>query len=316
MDLSTLIPKFGNIMVPPGVPFSPQVPGFRDEEIDLNLPAVTLVGTDTVSLSNALEIDADTDYFVRELRFTILPTTTAAIQPSDVRVRIRDGDGHMFTNDFCYANDLTGPLCPPWPIRAGAVLLIDYQNECANADTSIVVSLVLKGYKRRQCSNVAQPTDSGYKPMRYQYPPPIDGEEYRDFTYPQRYDNIDAGGAAQLIKFPIQMDNDADFILRGVCGTWFTNKATYANTANISLTLYDANNLPWNALDVPEPWGGVFGEVRELVLTNGGRIAPMFPEMRIPRGSVILVDVTFGDIVQIFRFGLRGVKAYNKGECK
>lgn len=316
-DLVSVVPKFSNLWVPPWVPFSPQVPNFRDEEIDLSLPPVTLTGTDTLSLNNALAFDADADYFIRELQFVILPTTSAPIEASDVRVRIRDADGHLYTNDFCYAQDLCGPTCPPWPVRAGATLLVDFQNECQTDGTSIVIQLVVKGYKRRACSNVPVPLLGDYVPMRRQYPPAADGEVYRDFSYPQRFDNIDeAPTPSNLLKFPIQMDNDADFILRGLCGAWFTPSDDFSPTANVALTLYDANSTPWSDRFLPEPWGGSYGEQREVMLTNGGRITPVFPEVRIARGSVILVDISFGTIADIVRFGLRGVKAYKKGDCK
>lgn len=316
-DLLSIVPKFSNIWVPPWVPFSPQMPNFRDEEIDLALDPVTLTGTNTQVLNNVLAFDSDADYFIRELQFIVLPTTSAPIEASDIRVRIKDGDGHLFTNDFCYAQDLCGPLCPPWPIRAGATLIVDFQNECQTTDTVIVIQLVLKGYKRRACSNVAVPLLGDYIPMRRQYPPAAEGEEYRDFCYPQRFDNIDeAPTPSNLLKFPIQMDNDADFILRGVCGQWQTTKDSFPTTGDVALTLYDANSTPWNDRFLPESWGGNYGQVRELSLTNGGRITPLFPEVRVRRGSVIQVDISFGTVITIFRFGLRGVKAYNKGDCK
>lgn len=313
--LATLVPPFGNIMVPPWVPFSPQRPGFRDEEYDIDLPPVT-VAAGVTSTGNVLPLDADADYFVRELWFIVLPGG-AAVQPSDLRVRIRDGDGHMFTNDFCYANDLNGPLCPPWPIRAGATLIIDYQNQNQSAN-SITAQLVLRAHKRKICGNVAQPLPSTYKPMRFQYPGPGPGETHRDFAYSVAYDNFNvAPTPSTLLKFPIQTDNDADFLWRGLCGQWAgVNNQDTATFGNVAITFYDANNQPFSALNIPESWGGYYGEQRESILTNGGRITPQFPQVLIPRGGVVLVDVAFGTLVNRLRFALRGVKVYTQGACK
>lgn len=314
-DLNSLVPRFGNLMAPPWAPFSPQVPGFRDEEYDIDLPAVTITAGATSS-GNQLPIDADADYFIRELWFIVLPGGSA-VEPSDLRVRIRDGDGHMFTNDYCYANDLNGPLCPPWPVRAGAVLLVDYQSH-NGSDHSITVQLVVRAYKRRICANVAQALPSSYKPMRDQYPPPGPGEVHKDFAYPVAYDNYNvAPDPSTLLKFPIQMDNDADFLWRGLCGQWSNlNTLDTPTFGNVSLTFYDANNQPFSALNLPEPWGGVYGEQRESILTNGGRITPQFPQVLVPRGGVILVDVAFGTVLNRLRFALRGVKVYSQGACK
>lgn len=318
-DLLTLVPSFSNLYVPPWVPLSAQLPGFRDDEYSIDLPAVT-VNSGASSLGNVLPFDADTDYFIRELWFVILPTTASAVQPSDLRVRIRDGDGHMFTNDFCYAQDLCGPLCPPWPVRAGATLIVDYQNQ-NTGEVNIVVQLVLRGYKRKACENVAVPLPSLYVPMRKRYAPPNPGETHRDFAYSQSYSGPAAPPApSTLLKFPIQMDNDADFIWRGLAGSWATVNNTEGGgpptVGGVALTFYDASNTPFNQLQLPEPWGGFAGEQRESILTNGGMIAPQFPEVRVPRGGLIQVDVSFGTLATVVRLALRGVKVYAEGTCK
>ena len=314
-SLAKLVPAFGNIMVPPWVPFSPQMPGFRDEEYDPDLPGVT-IAAGASSFGNVLPLDADADYFVREIWFIVLPTSSTC-QPSDLRVRIRDGDGHMFTNDFCYANDLNGPLCPPWPIRAGATLIVDYQNQ-NTGEASINVQLVLRAHKRKICTNVAEALPSQYRAMRSQYPPPNPGEVHRDFAYPVAYDDIAvAPTPSNLLKFPVQMDNDADFLWRGLCGQWASlNNQDTATFGNVALTFYNANNRPFSALNIPESWGGYYGEQRESILTNGGRITPHFPQVLVPRGGVILVDISFGTVINRLRFGLRGVKVYAEGACK
>lgn len=312
IDLTTLVPSFANLSVPPWVPLSAQVPGFRDDEYSIDLPAMT-INAGATSLGNVLAFDADADSFVREIWFVILPTTASAVQPSDLRVRIRDGDGHIFTNDFCYANDLCGPLCPPWPIRKGATLIVDYQNQNGSA-VNIVVQMVLRLYKRLACANVAQPLPSLYIPMRKRYPPPNPGEVHKDFAYPYSPPNL--GASSPFLKFPIQMDNDADFLWRGLSGSWQTVNNSLVTVGQVALTFYDASNTPFNQLNLPEPWGGFGGEQRESILTNGGAIAPQFPEVRVPRGGLILVDVTFVTAASIVRLCLRGVKVYTEGECK
>lgn len=312
--LTDLIPRASNLYAPPGPRLSPQFPGFRDEQWDLDLPAVT-VAANSFNSQNILAFDGDADYFIRELWFIVLPTTLAAVQPQDLRVRIRDGDGQLFTSDFCYAQDLNGAYTPPWPIRRGATVTIDYQN--VNANTAINVQLVVKGFKRFPCPNVPSVLKPVYVPQRRQYLAEPAGKRYRDFLYPVSFDN---STQTDYLRFPIQTDNDADFSWRATIGSWGTRNNFLTTVGNVALTFYDTMGTALCQLNVLTPWNNHnAGAMRESMISNGGgRGAVHFPEVIIPRGGIIQVDVSFVGLAPFccVMFALRGFKIYDAtAEC-
>jgi hypothetical protein len=312
---SALLPRVGNMYAPPWMCWSPQLPNFRDDYWDIDLPPVTIAPGVTTP-PQPLAFDGDADYMVREMWFVVLPSSGMPVNPQDLRTRIRDGDGRLVTSDFVYANDLCGPLVPVWAVRRGSVAQIEYSNQGAS---SITVQLVIRGAKRFPCQNVDQPVIPGYKPMRYRYPPPAAGFRHYDFEYPFEFDNTSAANNVQL-KTPLQTDNDADFLWRGLAGQWFTpNNTAFPTSGRLAVNIYGPDGLALNELGIATPWAPQqYGLVPELLFSNGGgRIAPQFPEIRIPAGGILQADLSFfpGFTPTVLRFSLRGVKVYGAGAC-
>lgn len=296
---------------------SPVMAGLRDREYDLDLPVVAVPGNSFVQ-GIPFVMDGDTDYLVREFQFAITlvtvdgtPSTTTAL-PSDIRIRIRDGRGRLFTSDFIPIADLTGPLCPAWPIPRGSVLTIDFQNVNQTAAEITYVWMCLKGWKRYQCQNDQKEFTPEYTPMYRTYPKPLAGEQFEDFEYPFTFVSA---GASELLKIPLQTDNDAGFWWCGLAGDWNTANNDVAVVGNVGVTFYDAVGLPMMQAGLLNPWNSVLGALfRECVFSSGGaRPAPFWPAIYIPRGGVVLVDISFG-AAETLRFSLRGKKVY--GACR
>lgn len=304
------VPRFGNMYAPPWMGFSPILKGIRDIEHDLDLPPVTVSGGGGLSRNNALPVDNDADFLVREIQFEVT-ATVVGVAPSDIRVRIRDGEGRLFTSDFVPILDLIGPLVPPWPLRRGSVLLIDFLNLNANVESSATVWLVLKGWKRKLCPEDPFELAVPYVPMYRRFTQPDAVNDLEDFEYPFTFVS---SGVGDLLKVPLQTDNDADFLWRGITGDWNTAANDVAVVGQVGLTFYDVDGVPLIQAPLINPWGSLTsGLFRESVLASGGgRPAPFFPEILIPRGGVVQLDLSFGS-VQTVRFSLRGVKVY--GRC-
>lgn len=306
-----------NPYAPAWMRLSPVMAGIRDREYDLDLPPVSVPANSFVQ-GISFVMDGDTDYLVREFQFVItsvtiddVPAPNTAL-PSDIRIRIRDGRGRLFTSDFVPIADLTGPLCPAWPIPRGSVLTIDYQNVNQTAGLVTDVWLCLKGWKRYQCQNDQKELKSDYVPMYRTYPKPQPGEEFEDFEYPFTFVSA---GASDLLKIPLQTDNDAGFWWCGLTGDWNTANNDVSVVGGVGLTFYDAVGLPMMQAGLTNPWGSIIGPLfRESIFSSGGgRPAPFWPAIYIPRGGVVQVDISFG-AAETLRFSLRGKKVY--GACR
>jgi hypothetical protein len=305
---------FGNIYAPRWMGVWPGIAGFEDREFDLDLPMITVPAA-SVTAPQSLAVDADADFLVRDIEFAIQPINTDIghqIGPLDLRIRIRDGNGRLFTSDFVPIVDITGPLLPVWPIERGAVLYIEYQN--ISVTTAGTVQLVLKGFKRKACPGRPAPLASAYVPMFRRYSAGFQGREPEDFEYP--FELTSTGATAfDLLRIPIQTDNDADFLWRGLTGDWViaTNDTNPVGLA--WLTFWDPHNRPLTEIGLTVPWGSQnAGMPRESVLSNsGGRLAPQYPEIFIPRGGVIELTISFGmSTTPIEVIGsLRGLKLYD-----
>ena len=96
---SSPFPQFGNILAPAWFGFSPVLKGLRDLDYDLDLPPVLVPGGAAPSggfaRGNALPVDSDADFLVRELQFTVTTSAVTQPTPANIRVRIRDGDGRL-----------------------------------------------------------------------------------------------------------------------------------------------------------------------------------------------------------------------------
>lgn len=306
------LPAFGNMYAPPWFGFSPVLKGIRDMEFDLDLPAVS-VPSGGFARNNQLPVDADADYLVYQIQFAVISVTGTAALPSDIRVRIRDGDGRLFTSDFVPILDLIGPIVPPWPLRRGSVLLVDYQNISSAAESTATVIMLLKGWKRKLCPGDSFELPAApYTPMYRLLDDPA-GSDPEDFEYPFTFVFAAAG---DIQKVPLQTDNDADFVWKGITGDWNTANNDVAVVGSVGLTFYDTQGLPLSSAQLINPWGSTqCGEFRESVLASGGgRPAPFYPGIFIPRGGIVSVDISAGGPATV-RFSLRGTKFYG-GSCQ
>lgn len=304
---------YGNPYAPAWMGVSPVIKGIRDREYDLDLPPVA-VPSNSFVLNNSFVMDGDTDYLVREFQFLVTSVTidgepaAGTALSSDIRVRIRDGRGRLFTTDYIPIADLNGALCPCWPIPRGSVLIIDYQNFNQTPGQVANVWMCLKGWKRFQCQNDQQELNPPYTPMYRMYPKPQVGQEFEDFEYPFTFVST---GASDLLKIPLQTDNDADFWWCGITGDWNTANNNVAVVGNVGVTLYDAVGLPMSKDGLINPWASTLGALfRESLLSSGGaRPTPFYPAIFIPRGGVVQVDISFGAAATL-NFSLRGKKIY------
>ena len=313
---------FGNIYAPQWMGVSPGLAGYDDREHDLDLPAVT-VPPATITAPQPLALDSDADFLVRDIEFSLLPIdggNFSQVGPLDIRVRIRDGNGRLFTSDFIPIVDLIGPLCPVWPLERGSVLNIEYQN--IHATRTAQVLLVLKGYKRVACAGRPAPIASDYVPMYRRYAAAVQGKELDDFEYPFTFTSPGATPGQDLLRIPIQTDNDADFLWRGLVGDWQIATNDVVTVGLVWLQFWDPHNTPLSNT-LPVPWGSLnAGMPRENILSNsGGRMAPQYPEIFVPRGGVIELTMSFGfsspAVLLTLRGSMRGVKVYDaKGSAR
>lgn len=322
--MATSFPPFGNIYAPPWAAFSPQLPGICDAEFDNINPSdigqfITVPHGGAIQLaSNNPEqlvlISTDADEIAREIYITPIQPLTALtpVNPSDLRVRLRDGDGKLITSDFIYAVDLS-VLCPALSLRKGSKIQVDLVN--MNATVDLLVQIVFRTVKRSRCSNVPEPLITPYCPMYRQFSQPKAGEEFHDCEFPFVFTST---GAKDLIRIPLLVDNDADFLWRGLTGDWNVPANPISPVGNVAITFYDPTGV--ELVKVPTtgiqtPWNSqIAGMFRECLLSNGGgRPAPQYPEIRIPAGGGLDADISFGAATTL-RFSLRGVKVYQ--ECR
>lgn len=301
------LPPMGNMYAPAWMGFSPVLANLRDIEFSTDLPPVT-VTAQTYSRGNQLQIDGDADFLVREIQFVVIQAEGVSIQPSDIRVRIRSGDGRTLITDYMPIVDLNGPVSVPWPLRRGSLVLVDYFN--ANTRGTQTVWMILKGWKRNPC---ADPTEAAqpYIPMYRRYVQPKSGD-VEDFEYPFTFT---AAGAVDLLQQPLRTDNDADFLWSGLTGDWNTANNDVATVGEVAMVFYDTDNVPLTVRGLINPWGsGSAGQFRESTLASGGgRPMGFWPSIFIPRGGIVSVDLSFAAAATV-RFSLRGQKVY--GVCK
>jgi hypothetical protein len=339
-----LNPMSGDLYAPTWAGIYKMLPGFCDVDFDYSLgnsgdffATVTLgpsgSGTE-FSLKNPVAIDIDADYLAREIYIAPIAGsvtgTSAAINPQDLKIRIRDGDGNAITSDWCTANDLNGPLGPcALGLRKGGIVSVDLWNQ---GDGTLVVQMGFKGWKRFACSD-QQSEIPPFIPQRNRFCKEWAGvkfEEYEYFfefangandLYPPWVTNLQPQSPNNIFqKFSLQLDNDADFLWRGTTGMIMSAGAPITVPNAAFLKFYDIDQVPL-ANDFAHP--GInptpSGPSAELVISNGGgRMTPHWPELLFPRGSVIPVDVllqTPATGLSSFQFSLRGFKVYNLADC-
>lgn len=310
--LGVQFPAFGNVLCPPWMAFSRVLAGIRDVESDLDLPPVTITGAasgSNFSLGNNLPIDADGDFLGRDFQFIVLPGSTAT--PDTIRARLRDGDGRQITTDFVPILDLNGPWPLPLPMRRGSVLIVDFQSTDTNPAHSATIHFIIRNWKRNTCDDKTA-LSPPYVPMSKRVSVPL-GRDFEDYEYPFTFT---AAAAGDFLRVPLQTDNDADFLWRGITGDWNTANNDVAAVGSAALRFYDPLGVPLSQTGLSNPWSSPnVGQFRELILpSGGGRPYPVFHEIWIPRGGVVLADISFGAAATV-RFSLRGLKLYG-GACR
>ncbi len=339
-----LAPWSGDLYAPTWAGVTPQLPGYCDVDFDYPMGPqgevfwTVSLAPGQISLKNPIQIDSDADYLAREIYVTPVGGTqgdpsTGIANPQDLKIRITDGDGNAITSDWCTANDLCGPVGPvPLPFRKGSIVFVDLWNQGTG---TLVVQMGFKGFKRFACSDKQGPLPPFY-PAAARYCrewPGVIFEEYEYFyefsnggslLYPPWVRNLQpispTGVFAQLV---LQTDNDADFLWRGTTGMIMQAGGPVAQVQQeLFLTFYDNSVVPL-AKAVPRPGfiPASAGPGAELVLSNGGgRMSPHFPEIFIPRGGTIPVDILLqvpsAPPLNSVQFSLRGFKVYSEADCQ
>lgn len=324
----------GNLFAPAWQGVTPLLKGWCDVDFDFT-PIQVAVAPGSFALKNQLPVDTDADYLSREIFVAPIAGTTGdpitgIVNPSDLKIRITDGDGNAITSDWITANDLNGPVGPvPLPLRKGSIPLIDFWNQGTG---TLIVQCGVKGFKRFKCSN-EQGVIPPFYPASLRYCKPWRGVRFEDYEYPFAFSNgtspfyppwvtnlQPSSPNSVFQKFPLPIDNDADFLWRGLTGMIMTQgPSPVAQLPNeFMLLFYDNEQVPL-ARAVPR-FGftpAIAGPPAELVLSNGGgRMAPFFSEIFIPRGSNVYCDVVLQtNPGEVAMFSLRGVKVYDEGAC-
>lgn len=208
-----------NLYAPSWAAVTPQIPGFCDVDFDYSMGnagdffyTVTLgpsgSGTE-FALKQPCNIDSDADYLTREMYVAPLAGSTVgasgAINPSDLKIRVRDGDGNAITSDWVTANDLCGPLGPcALPFRKGSNVTIDLWNQ---GDGTLVVQVGFKGFKRFACTE-QQGQIPPFIPQRERFCKEWRGVRFEEYEYFFEFTN---GGGATFASLDI--DSEAGQIL-------------------------------------------------------------------------------------------------------
>ena len=336
----------GDMYAPTWAGIYKQLPGYCDVDFDYAMGnegdfffTVTLgpsgSGTE-FALKQPCNINTDADYLAREMYISPIAGSavgdSGAINPQDLKVRIRDGDGNAITSDWITANDLNGPLGPcALPFRKGGNVTIDLWNQ---GDGTLVVAAGFKGWKRFPCSE-QQGQIPPFIPQRHRFCKEWAGvsfEEYEYFfefsngsnvLYPPWATNLQPLAPGQIFaKIALPTDNDADFLWRGTTGMIMSSAGPIAQVPDAWYILfYDHDQIPL-ANTVPHP--GILptpsGPSADMVISSGGgRMAPHWPEIFIPRGKPVLVDIllqTPATGLSSVQFSLRGFKVYDEGKCQ
>jgi hypothetical protein len=339
---SLIKPWTGNLYAPTWAGIYPQLPGYCDVDFDYAMGnqgdfffTVTLgpsgSGTE-FALQQPCNIDTDADYLAREMYISPLPGSTpgesGVINAQALKVRIRDGDGNAITSDWVTANDLCGPLGPcALPFRKGGNVTIDLWNQ---SDGTVIVACGFKGWKRFPCFDT-QGALPPVIPQRYRFCkewPGVRFEEYEYFFefanganafYPPWVSNLQPQSPNQIFqKFALPTDNDADFLWRGITGMILTADGPVAAIPDAwFLLFYGLDQTPLaNVVNIPGIVPTPSGPSAEMVISNGGgRMNPHWPEILIPRGMPVQVDIllqTPATGLSSVQFSLRGFKVYKE----
>jgi hypothetical protein len=324
-----LRPWAGNLYAPSWAAVTPQLPGCCDVDYDFDPLNVTL-GAGQFSYKNPINVDDDADYLAREIFVGPIAGsqlgTDGQISPQDLKVRITDGDGNYITSDWITANDLCGPVgAAILPLRKATTLFIDFWNQ---GDGALNIQFGFKGFKRFPC-NADQGPIPKYWPMRARYCKEWAGARFEEWEYvyefvngfsafsPPWAQNLQPTSPNQIFqKLPLPTEKDADFLWRGLSGAIMSHGGPVVIPQQMWLTFYDHNTIPMaNAVPRPGSVPALPGPGAELVLSNGGgRMNPVFPEILVPRGATLAVDIAIACATSV-QFSLRGLKVYTGAGC-
>lgn len=319
-----------NMFAPKWASIVPQdIPGWCDVEFDF-VPITLTVGPGAQSLKNILFVDGDADYLTRELIALPIAGTTGTLNPQDLKIRLTDGDGQAITSDWVTMNDLNGPVGPAViPLRKGSQPYVDIWNQ--GAATAVLV-VGFKGVKRFPC-DTKQPDVAMFVPQAKRFCKPwAKGITFREYEYFFEFVNGTLATAPpwavnlqpqtpnrEFQQFPLQTDNDASFLWRGTSGMIMSKGGPAPVPGEWFLRFFDAATVPL-ARQVPRPGltPSIAGPGAEMVLSNGGgRMSPHLPELYIPRGGIVSVDIGLLTPATVsVQFSLRGVKVYGEETCR
>jgi hypothetical protein len=295
-----------NPFSPQWMGFTPALVGYRDVEIDLALPVFSLTAGQMLSGGNALQlpISGDADHLLYEFKlFLSVPGGLV----SDLRVRMRDGEGNLITSDYVQAIDLAGQFGPALRLLKGSTVLFEVQNV---GTVTLTAQFILRCVKRVP-DQAEQGLMPNYKPMYDQYSKPPAGFHDESYSY---YFEFVVNFGVPAVKFPLATESDADFLWRATAGNPRTSSTALgisSATKQTVITLYDPNGQPLTSRNVGSE---VPITPYESVLSGWpGRATPIYPEVLIPRGGVISVDVLsspFFFATTTFQIELRGVKRF------
>ncbi len=318
-----------NMYAPKWASITPTLPGWCDVEFDF-VPITLTLAPGAKALKQFLPVDNDADYLTRELIALPIAGTTGTLNPQDLKFRLVDGDGQFITSDWVTLNDINGPVGPAvLPLRKGSQPYVDVWNQSASATAVLIVGF--KGMKRVAC-NTQQSDIPEFVPQSKRFCKPwLPGmwfEEYEYFfefvngtlaTIPPWAMNLQPQTPNnEFQQFPLPIDNDAGFLWRGTSGMIMSKGGPAPVPGEWFLRFFDVSNVPL-ARQVPRPTlaPSIAGPGAELVLSNGGgRMSPHWPEILIPRGGAIAVDIALlTDATVSVQFSLRGVKVYGEAVC-
>jgi len=334
-----LDPWASDMYAPSWAAVTPQrVSGICDVQFDYGvgvngIPIAVTVAAGAVLLGRTnsqlqIQVDTDADFFAREIFIAPVGGSVGNANPSDLKVRLTDADGNAITSDWCTANDLCGPVGPvPLTFRKGGLIFFDVWNQ---GTSTLLVQIGLKGFKRFPCTET-QPPIPRFRSIRELLCREWPGVRFEDYEYFFQFarnssaffppwTNVLNSTTMLFAQFPLQTDTDSSFLWRGITGIIQQTGGGYAQIPQQAfLGFYDyltvplSNTIPrLNQAPALAPPGA------EMVLSNGGgRMIPHFPEILIPPGGVIPVDilVNFASGVNSVEFSLRGLKVYSEALC-
>ncbi len=150
IPVSNSIPLTGNPLAPEwlaGFCALDTPSGYEDLQFTYSSPFVQVLAAPTPLLNQVINIDQDSDFWLREFVFAQQPGN-APYSLGDIAIRFRDGRGRRVMDDYIVIDDLMGPVFPYLVYSAGNQLLFDILNR--GIAFPVGIQLQFKGFKRRK----------------------------------------------------------------------------------------------------------------------------------------------------------------------